>query len=95
MLPPKESALLLLSRISDSKPKDEALAIEIACRLGGLPLAINHIASYIQGNRFPLAEFIQIYDEDQSTVVDARLDPGSRSSRRAFNATFEEWNLRG
>lgn len=66
----QESSDMLWSQLDDPDASEKHLALEIARRSGGLPLAINHMASYIAQHVDTLEEFIDIYDHNESLVVE-------------------------
>ncbi|VUC32123.1 unnamed protein product [Clonostachys rosea] len=75
----EEGAQMLLSKIPEDI-HDHELAAEISMRLGGLPLAIAHMAAYIANDGFmALADFLEDYDQFEKEIVesiDSSATPG-------------------
>ena len=73
-LSPQQGADLLLSQLSesDSDPNRRALALQISNRLGGLPLAIIHMASFIEDGSHSLSSFLRLYEEHSSMLINQR-----------------------
>lgn len=61
-LPDQEAAELLL-RLSCQR-KDKALALTVASKLGGLPLAISQMAAIIRYHYLSFSDFLEQYDND-------------------------------
>jgi len=77
----EEAALFLLRRahviasqslLSDASKADRAAAMEIARRLGGLPLALDQAGAYMEETQCGLAAFLEIYQEHHSTLLKRR-----------------------
>lgn len=56
-----EGAKYFLSRLSDPSSQDESLAIVIAKKLGGLPIALSHIAGFIEATSCKFEELLDLY----------------------------------
>lgn len=87
-----EAADFLLNvteREASLRNRDQAL--QIATRLGGLPLALRQIASIIKTRRMSFNKFINVYDkrESQEELLKARLD----SYRHSVASVFALENL--
>ena len=64
---PLEDAAILLRRLSEAdSPKDLQASLDIAERLGGLPLAVTQIAAYIARFEMTLPEFLVFFDKQPS-----------------------------
>ena len=63
--------LLKLLAYDENSLESKDYAMKIAKMLGGLPLAINQIASFISQRRLPLKDFPALYERN-STKIDAR-----------------------
>lgn len=57
----KEGAKYLLSRLSDPSSQDESLATVIAKKLGGLPIALSHVAGFIEATSCTFEELLGMY----------------------------------
>jgi tetratricopeptide (TPR) repeat protein len=76
-----KSALFLLHRanlISEQASRDEAskddyaVAVAIAQELGGHPLALDLAGAYIEGTHGSLSEYLSVYRQQQSTLLQER-----------------------
>ncbi|CAL8577786.1 hypothetical protein XPA_003602 [Xanthoria parietina] len=56
-----EGAKYFLSRLSDPSSQDESLAIVIARKLGGLPIALSHVAGFIEATSCTFEELLDMY----------------------------------
>lgn len=58
----EEGARLLLSYVEHADPSDAFEQAKLICQeLGGLPLAIVHVADYVRQSQIPLARFLNDY----------------------------------
>lgn len=58
----EEGARLLLSYVEHADPIDAFEQAKLICQeLGGLPLAIVHVAGYVRQSQIPLARFLNDY----------------------------------
>jgi hypothetical protein len=82
--------LLNLTEREDST-SDRDGALQVARRLGGLPLALRQMASIIKTRQMSFEDFIQVYDkrESQEELLKARLD----SYRHSVASVFALENL--
>ncbi|KAI4105541.1 MAG: hypothetical protein LQ339_003383 [Xanthoria mediterranea] len=56
-----EGAKYFLSRLSDPSSQDEILAIVIAKKPGGLPIALSHVAGFIEATSCTFEELLDMY----------------------------------
>ncbi len=56
-----DGAKFLLSRLSDPSAQDESLATVIAKKLGGLPIALSHVAGFIEATSCTFEEVLDMY----------------------------------
>ena len=66
VLDPKVAADFLVNRTSDT---DRAAALELAGELGGLPLALEQAAAYIQATGTPLARYLPMFQARQADLL--------------------------
>jgi hypothetical protein len=80
------SASDLLLQLSYKEPSDDNVnaASSIVEKLGGLPLAIEHVAAYIDQERMTLDEFLVFYD---TTLLGSQKDDDASSSWSNMIAT--------
>jgi tetratricopeptide (TPR) repeat protein len=83
-LPPEDSAQLLQSR---SGQEDQAVAEMLARRLGGLPLALEHAAAYVEVSGTSLPDYLDLLDARASELNAPAIDPAS--SEQTVAATWE------
>jgi tetratricopeptide (TPR) repeat protein len=67
---------MLLSELSSYTEDEERVASEITTKLGGLPLAIHHMACFARDRSISLSEALKLYEEEESMVVEAGVDFG-------------------
>lgn len=86
----KEGEMVFWSLLSDPDPEEREFALEIVKKLGGLPLAINHMASYIDTQTISLSEFMTRYESHESDVIQ-QTPPGANFAYEKTLATA--WTL--
>ena len=95
---PEEGALLLLRRtklleptalLEQASPGDRAKALELALILGGLPLALDQAAGYIEETDCGLAGYLERYQTCRSRLLNLR---GSATSNHP-EAVSTTWSL--
>ncbi|KAJ5090976.1 hypothetical protein N7532_009660 [Penicillium argentinense] len=69
----------------DRDPAEKALATEIVKKVGCLPLAVNHMAAYIEGRSHSLSEFLYEFQRDDSIAIGQYV--------AGANISYEEQNL--
>ncbi|KAI8660068.1 NB-ARC domain-containing protein [Fusarium keratoplasticum] len=84
------AAKWLWSQIAEGRDGEESLASDVVKRLDCLPLAIKHMAAYIQGSERSLRELLEELDQDESIAVEQEL-PGANLSYE--NKLSTAWNL--
>ena len=97
-LDPVEGGNLLLHCLppgSLEEPVDESLAVQIAEFVGGLPVAIAHVAGYIAYSQCPLDELLEIFQQRKKS---ARPGYDISSSFRDSSFSYDEtlsvvWNI--
>lgn len=77
----KEGAKYLLSRLSDPSSQDESLATVIAKKLGGLPIALSHVAGFIEATSCTFEELLDMYSY--------RADPAELMDYDSSEITFD------
>lgn len=81
-------ATALLSLLGPNEQNEKELAASIANMLGGLPLAINQIASFILQRKLRMEDFPALYDK-HATKIDAR-----KSRLTSYERTLENvWEM--
>ena len=92
----EEGALLLLRssgssrnipNLSEVHPDDLQSAIELSRDLGGLPLALDQAAAFIQLSACSIKEYLELYRQEGSKYR-ATSGGGSGKNRRSVTATF-------
>jgi len=66
VLAPEVAADFLVSRTADA---DQAAAVELAGELGGLPLALEQAAAYMQATGTPLARYLPLFQARQADLL--------------------------
>jgi hypothetical protein len=84
------SKLLLQLSFIEAKADNITAASAIVEKLGGVPLAIEHVAAYIDTNRMTLDEFLTFYDK---TMLESQKNDANSSSWSHLMAT--SWALDG
>ena len=64
--------LLRLAGLDPDRPINQKTAKTIAHTLGGLPLALSQIASFISQRKLPLQDFIPLYERNAATIDDRK-----------------------
>jgi len=102
-MPTKEGALLLLRRTKRLAPDapltaalshDRRQAFKIAETVGGLPLALDQAAAYIEGTGCALAKYLALYEDHPAELLAQRArypahHPHPESVVRTFSLCFE------
>ncbi|PSN70520.1 hypothetical protein BS50DRAFT_662785 [Corynespora cassiicola Philippines] len=83
-------AKILWSQLSDPDEDEKHLAAKIVEKLGGLPLAINHMASYIDTQQISLSEFLATYERHERDFIQ-QTPPGANFAYEKTLATA--WTL--
>jgi hypothetical protein len=92
----REDAAILLRRLTNTaeSPQDSQVSLDIAARLGSLPLAITQIAAFIARWEMTLAEFLRFFDRQTSIENVAKGRPPELPSRDQYkHSLFTVWTL--
>ncbi|OJD27088.1 hypothetical protein ACJ73_01528 [Blastomyces percursus] len=71
-----DGAKMLLSGLDSYSPDEEKVAYEITAKLGGLPLAIHHMACFATDRMLSLSDVLKLYEEEESMVIEADVHFG-------------------
>jgi tetratricopeptide (TPR) repeat protein len=71
------AALFMLNRTGE---QDTAAAHELASELGGLPLALDHAAAYIQATGSTLTTYLALFRQRRAALLDRGTSPGHPAS---------------
>jgi tetratricopeptide (TPR) repeat protein len=78
---PEDGALLLLRRaklvaeteaLDDADAEDRVVALTLTAELDGLPLALDQAGAYIEEQCLTLAEYLELYQEEKTTLLATR-----------------------
>jgi hypothetical protein len=92
----REDAAILLRRLTKAaeSPQDSQVLLDIAARLGGLPLAITQIAAFIARWGMTPADFLRFFDRQTSIEMVAKGKPPELLSRDQYkHSLFTVWTL--
>jgi hypothetical protein len=82
----REAVAFLNLRLRTNTTQD-IYASEIAAALGGLPLALEHAAAYVEQTRQPLRTYLRLIESDRRELL-SRSNPGMTNYRLSVAATF-------
>jgi hypothetical protein len=79
VLDPGVAAQFLTARTGDT---DQVAALELAAKLGGLPLALEQAAAYMQATGTPPARYLPLFQPGRPTCWHGVRRRGTGSTRR-------------
>ncbi|KAL2131080.1 hypothetical protein VTI74DRAFT_5576 [Chaetomium olivicolor] len=95
-LEPEDAAVFLRRLTGADSPLDSQASLDIAARLGGLPLAITQIAAFIARWEMTLPEFLAFFDRQTSIEKVAKDKSPELQSRDHYkHSLFTVWTLEG
>ncbi|KAK3364321.1 hypothetical protein B0T25DRAFT_598284, partial [Lasiosphaeria hispida] len=91
----QEDAAMLLQKLADvTSPQDLKASLDIAARLGGLPLAITQVAAFIDRYEMTLSEFLAFFEKQTSIKKVAKTKaPEIQSGDHYKHSLFTVWTL--
>jgi tetratricopeptide (TPR) repeat protein len=72
----EDGAEMLLLELLSSDSEERSVAIEIATKLGGIPLAIHHIACFAADKFLSMSETLRLYENEEEMVLEGGANFG-------------------
>ena len=83
----EDAAQVLASR---SGQDDDAAALALAQRLGGLPLALEQAGAYMEATGTPVAEYVRLFDTRRGELLAYTPDPATEPVMATWDLAFEQ-----